>query len=368
MQINLIADGSVGSAPAGFTAAVQAAANIYDQAFIGNYIGKIRYGWGTFDNETSSELSSPSAFSIGGPVNYTSVSYATVKSWLIADATLSDQKAVVASLPASDTAFPGDANSFYVSSAQEKALGEFAGNSSAVDGAIGFNTADASDSFYWETAALCEIGHALGWMTEYYAGQPTILDLFRYASAGQYQWTGGQPAYFSINDGTTPLATFATSFDYTLFRNVASNDPFNVAGDSNPAQALTSLDTEVLNVIGFGAQPYSDLEAYVALSSSKVAAGGGLAISLYDLNMGNSAAGASMTAVYLSTEPTINSDDTLLTTTTVAALSAYPAAGYYDHQNFLVTLPGNLAPGLLHRRHCQFQRAGQRERHPRHYL
>ena len=52
----------------------------------------------------------------------------------------------------------------------------------------------------------------------------------------------------------------------------------------------------------------------MALSSSKVAPGGGLAISLYDLNMGNSAAGASMTAVNLSTEPTINSDDTLLTT------------------------------------------------------
>ena len=347
MQINLIADGSVGLAPAGFTAAVQAAANIYDQAFAGNYVVNIRYGWGTFDNETNSELSDPGVFSIGGPVNNTSVSYATIKSWLTADATLSDQKAAIASLPASYTALPGDANSFYVSSAQEKALGEFTGNSSAVDGAIGFSTADASDSFYWETAALCEIGHALGWMTEYYAGEPTILDLFRYASAGQYQWTGGQPAYFSINDGTTPLATFSTSFDYTLFTNVASNDPFNVAGDSKPAQALTNLDTEVLNVIGFGGQ-YADLTAYVALSNTQVGAGGSLAISLYDINLGNGAAGASTTALYLSTSPTINSSDTLLTTTSVGSLAPLGASGYYDLQNLSVTLPGNLTPGTYY--------------------
>jgi hypothetical protein len=47
MQINPIADNSVSSAPAGFTAAVLAAANVFDEDFPGNYIVSIRYGPGT---------------------------------------------------------------------------------------------------------------------------------------------------------------------------------------------------------------------------------------------------------------------------------------------------------------------------------
>jgi hypothetical protein len=253
MQINLIPDTSVSSAPVGFTAAIQAAANVYDQDFAGNYTVNINYGWGTFNGQASSGLTNPNSgdFALGGEVNSTEVSYATLKSWLTANALLNDQKAALASLPAGNAAFPGATNSFFVSSAQEKAFGEFTGSGSAIDGAIGFNIGDTANPSYWETAALCEIGHALGWMTDHYVGAPTILDLFRYSSAGQYQWTGGDPAYFSIDGGTTPLATFSSTFDYTLFTNVASNDPFNVAGDTILAQGLTSLDIEVMNVIGF---------------------------------------------------------------------------------------------------------------------
>ena len=93
--------------------------------------------------------------------------------------------------------------------------------------------------------------------------------------------------------------------------------------------------------------PQPDLEAYVALSSTEVAAGSSLAISLYDLNMGTAAAGASTTELYLSASPVIETGD-ILTTTNVAALSAYPASGYYDHQNLSVTLPSNLTPGTYY--------------------
>jgi hypothetical protein len=256
MQINLIPDSSVSSAPIGFTAAIQAAADVFEQDFSGNYTVNIRYGWGTINNQANQTLTNANGtFSLGLEVGYTeNISYATVKSWLTANATLADQIAAVASLPASYTAFPGDANAFNVSSAEEKAFGEFTGSANAVDGAIGFNIAYADDSAYWETAAFTEISHALGWSTDYYAGEPTIADLFRYLSAGDHEWTGGQPAYFSIDGGIIDVANFSTSFDYTLFTNVASNDPFNVAGDTTPAQALTSLDIEVLNDIGFGVQ------------------------------------------------------------------------------------------------------------------
>ena len=53
MEINLVPDSSVSSAPTGFTAAVQAAATILDQDFPGNYTVNITYGWGTYDNVTN---------------------------------------------------------------------------------------------------------------------------------------------------------------------------------------------------------------------------------------------------------------------------------------------------------------------------
>jgi hypothetical protein len=110
MQINLIADSSVSSAPAGFTAAIQAAADVFEQDFSGNYTVNIRYGWGTFDNEPNSLLTNASSgdYSLGGTEDGIDVNYSTVKSWLTADATLPDQITAVASLPASYTALVSD--------------------------------------------------------------------------------------------------------------------------------------------------------------------------------------------------------------------------------------------------------------------
>jgi hypothetical protein len=248
MEINLIPDASVASAPSGFTAAVQAAAAIYDNDFPGNYTVNITYGWGTYDNVADSELTN-AEISLGGVDADNYVSYATLKNWLGANATLSDQKTALASLPASDDSLPGDPDSFFVSTAQEKALGVFTGQAGAVDGSIGFGT----DSFDWQGLALCEIGHALGWMTDYYVNAPTALDLLRFSSPGVRDWTGGQAEYFSTDGGVTGTANFATSFDYTLFTNL-TNDPFCAPVDSSTLN-LTSLDLEVLNDIGFGGGP-----------------------------------------------------------------------------------------------------------------
>ena len=275
MNINLIADSSVSSAPAGFTAAIQAAANIFDQDFLGNYTVNITYGWGTFDGQADSDLTTANngISSIGGTENSTTVSYATVKNWLSANATLSDQQTAVASLPSNTSGFPGNANSFFVSSAQEKALGVYTGSNSTIDGSIGFNDTDPSNSNFLGLA-LTEIAHALGWITDFYAGAPTIADLFRFGSQGSYQWTGGDAAYFSLNDGATDLADFATSFDYTLFTNL-TNDPLHVPITPQTTN-LTSFDIEALNVIGFGQAPVA---ASVSGTSFSVHEGQSVAIS-----------------------------------------------------------------------------------------
>jgi hypothetical protein len=250
VQINLIADSSVSKAPAGFTTAIEEAAQIYDQLFPGNYTINLRYGWGTWDNQVDPGLTGLSGAE-GGPVNGTTVSYATLKSWLTADYSLPDQQAALASLPSSNTAFPDDANTFFVSSGQEKAFGVYSGSSTAVDGAIGFGTATGSQ--YFLEAALHEIGHALGRTTDFYAGDPTIMDLYRYSAPGTYDWTGFDAAYLSYNHGITDAADFSTVSDFSDFAidSLTPNDPYDYIVNGN-VNTLTSLDIELMNVLGFG--------------------------------------------------------------------------------------------------------------------
>ena len=172
---------------------------------------------------------------------------------LTANAVSSAQIESVASLPASGASFPGGATTFLISFAEEKALGIFGADRGEIDGAIGFNVADASEPGEWEAAAFTEIAHALGWNSIAEGGSvPSVADLFRFASPGQYQWTSGQPAYFSIDGGNTNLADFSTSFDQTLFTNLPAGDSLELPV-TIPATALTSFDIEALSVIGFGA-------------------------------------------------------------------------------------------------------------------
>ena len=248
LHINLIADSSVASAPSGFVTAVQTAAHVLEQAFTDNVTLNVRYGWGTFNNTTYSPLIGATG-AVGGPVSGDPAAYSTLKSWLTADATSTQDSTAIASLPTSNSLLPNQ-NSFFVASAQEKALGHFAGNNSTVDGAIGFGT--SSSSSFWLGAALHEITHAMGRTTNYYeGGAPTIMDLYRFSSAGHYQWTGGQAAYFSINGGTTKIANFGVSSDYgdLLNDSLTPNDPFDEF--LNNATALTAADVTVMDVIGF---------------------------------------------------------------------------------------------------------------------
>ena len=191
------------------------------------------------------------AYSLGGgPLSF--VSYSELKNWLTADAASSAQIAAVRSLPASAASFPNAANMFVISPAEKKALGVFSGDGGAIDGSIGFNINDASSPEDWEPAALCEIAHALGWDSIAQGGSyPAVADLFRYSSPGHYQWTSGQPAYFSIDGGNTNLGDFSTSFDQTLFTDVPADDALRLPFTS-AATTLTSLDIEALSVIGFG--------------------------------------------------------------------------------------------------------------------
>jgi hypothetical protein len=259
LQINLIADDSVANAPAGFTTAMQTAAAILEAAFSDPITINIRYGWGSYDNVADPAL-------IGGDFAYADalasdvVPYDTLRSWLVADATTAHDTAALNSLPASSASFPNGNNDFFVASAQERALGHFAGASETVDGAIAFGTAVGSSS--WVAVALHEMTHALGRVTLFYETAPTILDMFRYGAAGAFEWSetksSAAPSYLSIDGGVSRIADFGQTSDYGDFLNSGvqgPNDPFNEFFGGNTYATLTGADIATLDVIGFDPVP-----------------------------------------------------------------------------------------------------------------
>jgi subtilase family serine protease len=91
-----------------------------------------------------------------------------------------------------------------------------------------------------------------------------------------------------------------------------------------------------------------DLSEYVIVSDTTVAAGGSTTIDAYAMNLGDGTSAASTAGFYLSTNAIITTGDTLLTTKASPGLAAVGQSGYYDYQNFSVTLPGNLATGTYY--------------------
>lgn len=94
---------------------------------------------------------------------------------------------------------------------------------------------------------------------------------------------------------------------------------------------------------------HPDLSEYVAMDKTTVAAGSGVTVDAYNMNLGNAVAGPTTAGIYISADATITTSDTLLTTiATSTTLATVSLPGYYDHQTVAVTLPGNLAPGTYY--------------------
>jgi hypothetical protein len=256
VQINLIDDPSVSAAPAGFTAAVAAAAQFLDNLITNPITVNILVGWGEDDNGTY-PISGNTA-SLGGAVAGIGATYSELRSDLIASASTAADEFAVTSLPTSD---PTDGASFFVSNAIAQALGILPADDSATEGAIGFNS---SLSWNFSTTgqavpgeislvddAELELTHALG-MELGDATDDTPMMLFRYSAPGVRELTVNgfltPPAYFSIDGGKTDLDNYDTSHDSTLW------DPATTGNDTlaNPYDSVFSLtDATELNVLGF---------------------------------------------------------------------------------------------------------------------
>ena len=188
------------------------------------------------------------------------VSYADFKAALTKHATTADDFAAIASLPSTD---PSKGAGFAVSGGLAQILGLASASNDTDD------TVTLSSKLPWSYGAdaMGVIEHELteglmgriGGLGLTSAGNWGPLDLFRYASPGLRDYSGGadgQPAYFSV-DGTALLAKFHNAFNAGRFDgqdfgdwNGTKGDAFGPGGPGAPGQ-LTATDLRVLDILGW---------------------------------------------------------------------------------------------------------------------
>ncbi len=261
MKINLVWDPSAAGAPTGFQTAVSAAADYLDNLIANPITVNIKVGYGEDNGQSIGN-----ALASGGPFIYgQGLTYAQIRAELALTADSVADASAIAHLPATD---PTNGGAFYVAAAQEKAWGLRPADGAEIDGSVGFsgttkwdyNPDDRAVAGEYDLvgAAEHELTHAMG--RTYGLGELfgpsdyTVLDLFRYASPGIPELTGGQPAYFSIDGGTTDLNAFDMFSDFGDWASSVGPDSFGYAtlGVEGP---VTQTDITAMNVIGFAVTP-----------------------------------------------------------------------------------------------------------------
>jgi len=214
LQFNLIWDSSVSSAPAGFQSAAIAAAQLYTQYYSNPEVINVHIGYGEVDGYRLGQGALGESMSYGYLETYSQVfsalqSNASPGSWAAQANT---------SLPSAD---PTNGGSFYVSTAEAKALGQISGTGTATDGYVGlssiypFDYSSTTPPASYQYDAIGTFAHELSEVmgrvgsvgSIFGANIYTPLDLFRYSPNGTRDLTAG-PGYFSIDKGVTNLGTY----------------------------------------------------------------------------------------------------------------------------------------------------------------
>jgi hypothetical protein len=213
LQIKLIWDSSVASAPSNFMSAAIKAAQLYTTEFSNPEVINIQVGYG----EVAGQRLPSGALTASESYGY-SESYSQVASALKQDASSSTWQGIAdASLPSSD---PTHGGSFFVTTAEAKALGQVNGYGSSVDGYVGLSSqypmnyaqSGISGNQFDAVGALeHEISEVMGRMGSegalFGSNVYTPLDLFRYSGPGVRDLAPG-PGYFSVNGGATNLGAY----------------------------------------------------------------------------------------------------------------------------------------------------------------
>ena len=239
ITINLLFDAAAMAAPASFRAGIQQAASILTAAISDKITVNIKI-----------DYSGTGGGAAAGPDSGQYESYSSVRTDLINGATPGD---TTFNALASGSSIQGQSN-VAVWNAQLKLFGLLgANNTSTDDGSATFAT-DINPNLL-VGVALHELTHAMGRVP--YGPQPDIFDLFRFTSAGVRLFAGSNTApaaYFSVDGGNTKLADYGKTSDPSDFLNAGvqgSNDPFNEFYNGSTVQALSIVDKEQLDALGF---------------------------------------------------------------------------------------------------------------------
>jgi subtilase family serine protease len=153
--------------------------------------------------------------------------------------------------------------------------------------------------------------------------------------------TVSQPGYYDHQQVTVALPAGLAPGTYYIGGIADYNNQVSESNETNNTYNVVQVTVTP--------PPQPDLTEYVAVNHTTVAAGGSLTIDAYNMNIGNAVSGPSTAQIYLSTDPTITTSDTVLATVTNSeTLATVSQPGYYDHQQVTVALPGNLAPGTYY--------------------
>ncbi len=255
MKIVLSFDSSTTSAPSAFDSAVQTAATYLDNLLINNITVYLDVGW----NEVGGTALPSGAIAAGGPA-MTTVSYSTVRTDLYKYSTTD---AAYQNLPTTD---PSNGAGISVAVAQQRAWGLLPANPQHVtspDGAVGFSSSFTYDFSSTGTVpsgeldfngiALHELTHALGRVSDFGTSftTPSVLDLFRYTSAGTLATSASQSAYFSYDRGNTDVISFSTASDLGDWGTTSTPDSFEAYISTGARYPVSALDVTEMNVLGF---------------------------------------------------------------------------------------------------------------------
>ena len=267
MQIDFVYDESVENAPRGFQNALNEAASVVSSVILDNVTFTIAIGYGEVGGTPITGNMLAQAISNSGAL----VDYATLVNDLGMQSFLSaDDRTFLGSLPATD---PSNGGTWYLPIGQEKALGLVDPTTTEVDGVLGvsanfsydFYQADGIDPGTFDLVGLLEheMTHAMGRVAP--PGFLTPLDLATYnpATGAPDLVNGAADRYFSIDGGATSLAGVNGPSDSADLSGLDGNgnpidDPFNAILSPSTLYSWSSLDTTMMDVLGFTTEVAQD--------------------------------------------------------------------------------------------------------------
>ncbi len=275
--INVTWDTSVANAPAAFKTDVMAVVQFLETEFTDPVTININVGYG----EVAGQALDPGALGESSAF-LSSFSYSQLRNALVADAKTATDAAAIASLPATDPA--SGTHTYWVATAEAKALGLLSGSGSDIDGYIGFdasaNTFDYDNSngvspglYDFFGVVAHEITEVMGRQTmdgASFQGTPSYepADLFHYSApsnepanlfpasaVGVRDFVGTTAGYFSPDGGTTNLGSFNTNpnGDFGDWASSVGHDSFLAFSNSGVVNPVSANDLALMDVLGWDA-------------------------------------------------------------------------------------------------------------------